>query len=64
MSWAGKKAPGKAAGRVPRGLLLLCARALTSLRTAFAPSPAIDIDELLRHLGKSSGPSMAPARVR
>jgi hypothetical protein len=64
MSWAGQKAPCIAAGRAVRGLPLLCSRALASLRTSFAPSPAIDIDELLRRLGKGSGPSLVPARAR
>jgi hypothetical protein len=55
MSGAGKKAPGMAAGRALSGLPLLCSRTLDSLRIAFALSPAIDIDELLRRLGKDSG---------
>jgi hypothetical protein len=59
MSGAGKKAPGIAAGRALSGLPLFCSRTLASLRIAFAPSPAIDIDELLRRLGKGSAFSMA-----
>lgn len=64
MSSAGEKASGMTAGRGLRGLPLFVARALEEIRTAFAPSPAIDIDELLQRLGKSSGPSLVPARVR
>jgi hypothetical protein len=56
--------PGTAAGRGLRGLPLFIARALEGIRTVFAPSPAIDIDELLQRLGKPSGPSLVPVRAR
>jgi len=40
-------------GRGRRGSPLLLARAVESLKVALAPSPSIDIEELLARVGKS-----------
>lgn len=56
MSSAADKVPASMASRVGRGLRglpLFIARALNALMIALAPSPSIDIEELLGRLGKS-----------
>jgi hypothetical protein len=58
MSLAGDKIPAKMASRFGQGLgrsglPLFFARALNSLAIALAPSPSIDIEELLNRLNKA-----------
>jgi hypothetical protein len=56
MSSAEDKVPASMASRVGRGLRglpLIIARALDSLAIVSAPSPSIDIEELLGRIGKS-----------
>jgi len=56
MSSAEDKIPAKKASRSGlgrRGLPLSFARAISSLKIALAPSPSIDIEELLGRVGRT-----------